>query len=146
MNSNFRINSKKNQGIIFLGLIAAWFIYIFYKNQTLLNSYKITTGQVKHIFPPSYKNNGYKIQYDYLIDDKKYRGELGIAECNNYNTTNLSLLLVNRRFPVVYDVKDNENSRIIMTESLCYKFKIALSDTILYADSIISCQQVYSNY
>lgn len=137
---------KKSLGIIVIGFCIVWILYGQYKMYSLDKHYKLTTGVVNHVAPPTYKNYTRAIQYDYFVDGIKYNGEIGAKVCDNYELLDVSSLIVNKKFQVVYDSTDKSSSIIILTKKSAGRFNCNLTDTLLHYDSILNCEKVSGNY
>ena len=77
MTSSRRTFSTILKVAIFVGLLACWLIYVWYKRHELDNNFKITTGTINGVTKSGWKGSGRGIEYEYYVDGKKYNGEGG---------------------------------------------------------------------
>lgn len=133
-------NSKKIGIVLVFFSIVIWLIWAEVENLQLKNNYKFTWGTVSGITSATYKNNNRSVLYDYEVLGKKYKGENSFSTCNELTSDQLRILLVNKKFPVAYAVKNNSTSLIIISEKQALIFKYPTSDSLKIYDSILNCK------
>ncbi len=145
------INYRKIKWNLILGIplmlfCIFWVLYGYYNRAKLEKRYKLTVGQTTHVSRATYKNNSRGISYEFILEGIKYQGEIGITNCDNYNLTDLSWLLVNRNFKIAYDSVNPSNNTIVISSNTAIKFNQKLTDTIMHFDSIVNCLKIYGNF
>lgn len=134
---------KKNNKIItasFIVIIVFWLLRSEYKNYQLKNNYKFSVGRINRVTTTEGKYNKPTLFYEFSINNNKQVNENLFSFCKNLSENDLSLLLVNKSFPVAYSVKDANQSIIIITRKDAAMFNYTIPDSMLVYDSILTCK------
>ena len=134
-------NTNKILSITVLAFIIFWICRSFYKSYQFKSGYKITVGQVNAISKPGWKSSGdYVVRYEYSVSGIKYIGNNNYNFCDGASTDKLSLILINKLFPVAYSVKDANQCGIIITQKDAAIFNYTIADSLLLYDSLLTCK------
>lgn len=128
-------------GLICLLLIAFYLIWSIYGSYQLHNDFSFTTAKINHIALPGWKSSGdYSVLYEYEVNGEKYKGNANYNLCPNQTRDDISVAIVNKRFPVAYSKKQIGTSAIILTESRARDFNYKIPDSLLVYDSLLTCK------
>ncbi|MES2329208.1 MAG: hypothetical protein V4539_06355 [Bacteroidota bacterium] len=141
MNNGFKLKWIRTL-ILVIGFISAWILYRAYKYSQLYKNYKIVTGRITHVSPAVMRGTFRSVEYEFIVNDKKYSGAGKTTYCKNYQLGELRRLLVDQKFSIAYDSTDPSNNAIIFSVKAATQFKQKPTDMLLHFDSIINCIKI----
>ena len=128
-------------GIIATVFLITMLIIGLYKRHLLNQNFAFVAGRVTEITLPGWKSYGnYSVLYEYQVSGKQYRSNNNYNYCGQLGITKLSALLVGKRFPVVYAVKDASTGIMVLTEETAGRFQYQLPDSVKFYDSVLTCK------
>ncbi len=117
-----------------------WIAKGFYTDSEFNHNFKITSGQVNRVTNVLRQSDNRNIEFEYYVNGEKIVRNNIIHLCSNLTDEKLRQLLINKSFPVAYDLKDADVSSIILTSEDAHNFDYKISDSLLICDSILTCK------
>ena len=138
------MNSKKRDIILFIIFISLILGAVCYTSVHFNHHHKITVGTIKKIRRGGgYKSGAdYTVFFEFQVNGRTYlSGSNSYNLCGELNFDEVKQLLLNKKFPVVYDEKYISNNGMLITlrdGSSLTDFK--RPDSLLVYDSILTCK------
>jgi hypothetical protein len=124
-----------------LGLLAAGIAYLGWKGYQLRHHFAFTAGTVTRVSGPGRSAGDYSIIYTYEVGGKRYSNDNTYSFCPGQSRKGLGDLLVGKRFPVVYAVKDPWGGFMVLNQDYADKYHYQLPDSVRYYDTLLTCKQ-----